>query len=139
MAEWIGHLTLIGDDFDLPQVTEALSCEPSWLRRKEEVLGNGRLFGHCEWGVETNLIVADEIYPVTDALTALLPCSPQTLAEIAGEHRAEWNILFYIKVTDSFPVIEFTSDFIRFAAEIRASIGFDVYGVSKDGEDSLEE
>ncbi|MBQ3424022.1 MAG: hypothetical protein IJK63_00040 [Oscillospiraceae bacterium] len=38
MAEWIGHLTLIGDDFDLPQVTEALSCEPSWLRRKEEVL-----------------------------------------------------------------------------------------------------
>lgn len=127
MAEIQGHITLIGDDFDISSVTNNIAYSPTWVKRKTDILGNGRPFGHCEWGLETEMLIADELLPVADLLISLFKCSGQTLRQIACDCHAEWHILFLIKVTDDFPVIVLPPAIIKFAAEIDATIGFDVY------------
>lgn len=68
MAEIQGYLTLIGDDFDTALVSKLIGRLPTYVREKAEVLGNGQLFGHCEWGVETELIETDDLPPVSNSL-----------------------------------------------------------------------
>lgn len=122
-----GYLTLIGDDFDHSYVTETLGQSPQTLRLKEEVLKNGRLFGHCEWGVETEKVISEDFESLASELMNLLSCSRYIMKEVAQKCNAQWNILFYLKVIDEFPPIIFTNDFIQFSADIGAVIGFDGY------------
>lgn len=127
MAKIQGHLTLVGDDFDTALVSKMLGRLPTYVREKTEVLGNGQLFGHCEWGVETALMEAEDFQPVSDSLREMLDCSAELLKKAAHDCNAEWSILYYVKVYDEFPVLWFNAEFIQFVAEIGGSIGFDGY------------
>lgn len=127
MAEIQGYLTLIGDDFDTALVSKLIGRLPTYVREKTEVLGNGQLFGHCEWGVETELMEAEDFQPVSDSLRGMLDCSAELLKKAAHDYNAEWSILYYVEVYDDFPVIYFSQNFIQFSAEIGAHIGADVY------------
>ena len=82
MAKIQGHLTLVGDDFDTALVSKMLGRLPTYVREKTEVLGNGQLFGHCEWGVETALIEAEDFQPVSDSLREMLDCSAELLKKL---------------------------------------------------------
>ena len=53
MARIQGHLTLIGKQFDTQKVSDWLGTQPTWERHPTEILNNGRMFGHTEWGVRT--------------------------------------------------------------------------------------
>ena len=127
MAEIQGHLTLIGDDFDTALVSKLLGRLPTYVREKTEVLGNGQLFGHCEWGVETALMEAEDFQPVSDSLREMLDCPAELLKKAAHDCNAEWHILYYVKVYDEFPALWFNAEFIQFVAEIGGLIGFDGY------------
>lgn len=122
-----GHLTLIGADFDTSYVTETIGYSAPYIREKDEILGNGRAFGHCEWGVETEQIETDNFVELSMLLMNILPCSEQTLAEVAQICGAQWHILFLVKIYDEFPPIIITPEFTQFAAAISAGIGFDGY------------
>ena len=129
MTQIWGHLTLIGDDFDLDYVTRELGTVPMTQRKPDEILGNGKAFGHCEWGVETERIDTCEISVVADALMQLAPGAYSTMAEIAKKVGAQWHILFRALLDDDedeYPRIVLESPFIRFAAEIGAGIGVDI-------------
>lgn len=127
MAKIQGYLTLIGDDFDTALVSKLIGRLPTYVREKTEVLGNGQLFGHCEWGVETELIETDDLPPVSNSLQEIINCPAQLLRKIAQDCNARWSILYYVKVYDEFPVLWFNAEFIQFVAEIGGSIGFDGY------------
>jgi len=129
MAEIKGYLSLIGDCIDLSKVSKMIPRAPTWQREKSEVLGNGRMFGHCEWGVETETILSNDLSTIENTIANLLPCPREELAEIACCFDSEWSILFLIRVSNEFPVLSLSSDFIKFAADINASIGFDVYQI----------
>ena len=137
MAEIQGHLTLIGDDFDTALVLKLLGRLPTYVREKTEVLGNGQLFGHCEWGVETALMEAEDFQPVSDSLWEMLDCSAELLKKAAHDCNAEWSILYYVEVYDDFPVIYFSQNFIQFSAEIGAHIGADVYLLNRPDVDEM--
>ena len=82
MAKIQGHLTLVGDDFDTALVSKMLGRLPTYVREKTEVLGNGQLFGHCEWGVETALMEAEDFQPVSDSLREMLDCPAELLKKL---------------------------------------------------------
>lgn len=127
MARIQGHITLIGDSFSTSAVTEAIGLSPMWERKATEILGNGRYFGHCEWGINTDMISADDLCVVSETLLHPLMDVWSYLGKIGADFNAEWHILFTVYVTDDFPVLVLPSEFVKLAAEINANIGFDVY------------
>lgn len=141
MAKMRGYLTLIGDDFETKHVTEVIGQEPPYVRERNEVLGNGRPFGHCEWGVITEMFDSFDLSPISDTLMNILTCPTHLLRQVAIDCNAQWNILFLVKVTDDdFPAIVFYPEFIKFAAEINAKIGFDTYLLmDSDTEDDAQD
>ena len=126
MATIWGHLTLIGDNFDHSAVSAALSATPTWIKKPDDILGNGRRFGHCEWGVTTHKFIADDLSDVVDALMEALPCSSRQIAESAAPAKARWHILFSIDTDDDIPAMAIPPKFSAFAAEIGAEVGFDI-------------
>lgn len=127
MADIQAHFTLIGKTFDTQFVTERTGIMPSWVRQKDEVLKNGRFFGHTEWGIETEMFCTDDALPVIEQLSSLITSKPDTLKEVANECNAEWNILFSIDIrNEDAPAIYFPAKFIEFCGEISATIGFDM-------------
>lgn len=127
MAEIKIYLTLIGDDLDFAVITKSIGLQPTQVRDKNEILGNGKLFGHCEWGLETELIRTDDLSDIPDSFLSILPCEPEVLLSLAHVFQAQWNILILIRVTDSFPAVCFSPEFVKKAADIEATIGLDVY------------
>ena len=127
MADIQAHFTLIGKTFDTQLVTERTGIMPSWVRQKDEVLKNGRFFGHTEWGIETEMFCTDDALPVIEQLSSLITSKPDTLKEVANECNAEWNILFSIDISnEDAPAVYFPAEFIEFCGEISATIGFDI-------------
>lgn len=137
MARIRGLLTLIGNDFETAYVSEMTGRLPTYVREKTEVLRNGQLFGHCEWGVETEVIETEELPPVSNLLRGMISCPTELLKKIAYDCDAQWNFLFDVDVYDDFPALYFNSEFIQFAAEIGGMIGFDV--LLLNGPDPCEE
>ena len=127
MAEIKVYLTLIGDDFDPNYVTKEIGIRPVYVREKNEILGNGRLFGHFEWGIETELMQTDDLSNIPDQLISTIPCGLDVLLHIAQKCKAQWNVLILVNVYDSFPALYFSKDFIQVAGYIGATVGFDVY------------
>ena len=127
MAEIKIYLTLIGEELSIDHVTKRVGIAPAYVRDKNEILGNGRLFGHYEWGIETELIHTDDIADYPDKFISTIPCGPDVLAGIAKECDAHWHIMILVNVYDDFPALYFSSEFIKTAGEIGAEIGFDVY------------
>lgn len=128
MAQIRAYLTLIGDDFDANLVSKQIGLDADEVRVKDEVLGNGQLFGHTEWGIETRVEDCDEVGPVLQRLFDRVPCSPQILYEVSRRCMAEWHILILLKIYNAdAPVIYFPESIIQYAAQIHAQIGFDCY------------
>lgn len=127
MAKILGHLTLVGDDFDTALVTKLIGRPPTRVREKTDVLCYGQLFGHCEWGVETEYIETDDLQPVSDLLREMINCPAQLLRKIAQDCNAEWKNMYCVKVYDDFPALWFNAEFIQFVAEIGGDIDFDGY------------
>ena len=127
MADIQAHFTLIGKTFDTQLVTERTGIMPSWVRQKDEVLKNGRFFGHAEWGIETEMFCTDDALPVIEQLSSLITSKADTLKEVANECNAEWNILFSIDIrNEDAPAVYLPAKFIEFCGEISATIGFDM-------------
>lgn len=118
------HLTLVGDDFDPTDITLETGIKPTYIRYKDEILRNGRAFGHYEWGIESSMHIGFEIKPAVKELISMVTCDTASLAEIARKHNAQWDVLID---TDYSPSMVFDAEQIKFFAEIGASVGFDNY------------
>ena len=127
MARIKGHLTLIGKLFDTKMVSERLQTQPTWEKHPTDVLNNGRLFGHTEWGVKTACFDSDDAKEMILSLTELIPVSTEEMKRAAEEQDAEWHILFSIDVEEDFPAVVLPPSFVCYAASINAAIGFDVF------------
>lgn len=135
MAKIRAYLTLVGEDFDVDQVSLEIGMTPDEVRHKDERLGNGSLFGHTEWGIETELKKSDEVEPVLRELFSRINCDPVVLKEVGLKFKAEWHLLILVRIYDEdMPVLFFPADIIQFAAQIGAQIGFDTYLLWKGGE-----
>lgn len=124
-------MTLIGDHFDINDVTEELRTKPSWIKRRDEKLNaSGHLFGHDEWGVNTGWYDLDDetntFESVLQNLLNLLPPDAPLLKSLAQKHHAEWHILFDIDVYEGFPSMIIDNTFIAFVGEMGGRIGFDI-------------
>lgn len=133
MNKMQAHLTLIGEDFDTNSVSGRIGMFPDKTRQKDEVLKNGRLFGHTEWGIETSVETCDDVEPLLRKLFRRIPCTPQVLYEIGKECSADWHILILLRTygTEG-PIIVFSEDLIQYLAQIHAQIGFDNYIYEED-------
>ena len=120
------YLTLIGDNFDPTYITKRLGMNPDEVRVKDEILGNGRKFGHYEWGICSSESEADSLQEVINEILERISDKIPHLASIAKEVNAGWEILFTIDIYHDFPAVIFPKSFIRAVAELDAEIGFDV-------------
>lgn len=125
------HLTLSGDEFDIGYVSDILATQPDYIRYKDEVLKNGRKFGHTEWGIETDYEVSLDVEEQFKKLHTRIIEKVEILARLREECNAEWSILFVIKIENGeAPAMHLSKETIKFAAMIDAEIDFDVYVLS---------
>ena len=127
MAEIRAYLTLIGDEFDVDYVSKEMKMDPDEIRKKDEILRNGSLFGHTEWGLETRLEIGDEVEPVLRQLINRTISNVDTMRKLSKELHAAWHILILLKVYNASPAIILPLDILQYAVEIGAGIGFDTY------------
>ena len=133
MAKISSHLTLIGDYFDLDYVTRLSGMNPTYLRRNDERLNNGRLFGHTEWGIASEPMEDDSIELSLDELLSKITCDPVELYEIAQSCNASWHIVIVIYFEqDELPMLYLSQRFIQVAGQLHAEMGFDTYELLKD-------
>ncbi len=124
-------LTLIGNNFDPAYVTDRLGIKPDEIRVKNEVLGNGRIFGHYEWGICSSKYETDFAKMAIDEVLERIYDKIPLFSVVAKEVMAEWHFLFTFDVYEDFPVVVFSKEFIQIAAELDAQIGFDVLLLNK--------
>ncbi len=127
MAELKGYLTLIGDNFDLDFVSQTLKMKPDSIRKKDDLLPNGRQFGHVEWGIQTQTQTGDNVEPILQQLMDRTKGKTSVMREIAEDCHAIWNVLILLRVYDELPLIIFSPDTIKYLYEIQAKLGFDTY------------
>lgn len=121
------HLTLIGEDFNTKSVTEALAITPQYVREKDELLNNGRRFGHDEWGISTEIEETDDFHCFFRSFMSCIDNKLHLMREVADINNAQWNLLFELDVKDGcFPCLFFDSDLINEISGLNASMGFDV-------------
>lgn len=127
MAEIKAYITLIGADYDINYVTELIGIQPDNIRRCDEILGNGKRFGHTEWGIETQTEVGDDVEAVLKQLIHRAKSKIGMMQKAAENCCATWDVLIMIKVYDDMPLILFSTETIKFLYEIQAKVGFDTY------------
>jgi len=125
------NLTLVGNDFDINYVTESLGVAPTYTRSKDEILGNGRRFGHTEWGIGTDCEESLDIEVQFAKISNQFKGKEHELAKVSKYCNAEWSILIVIKIENGdIPAMVFTRSMLDFCNKIDAEIGFDIYVLS---------
>lgn len=133
MAEMQVHLTLVGDDFDTSYVTREIGMQPQSIREKDEVLGNGRLFGHTEWGFHTKLIETDDSEELIASFVSKINCPSETLFRLSQKCSAKWHMGIFVKIcNNSSTTLYLCPEAIEFAARLKADVWFDTYVCSTD-------
>ncbi len=127
MAEIKAYVTLIGDAFDIKNVTAMIGIQPDKVRDKNEMLPNGKRFGHTEWGIHTALMESDDVEAVLKQLISRTNNKTDIMRKVAEDCHGVWNVLVLVKVYDDLPLIIFSTDTIEYLHEIRAKIGLDTY------------
>ena len=130
------ELALVGDDFDIHYVSQKLGIDPTNTRSKDEVLGNGRKFGHTEWSIEIEREASLDIENQYGKIMSMVQSKTDLLVQLCSECDAEWHILFVIYVENgAVPGMYLSTEFIAFSAAIGAQIGLDTYvlSVNEDG------
>ena len=123
------YFTLTGEDFDVDYVTQVLGIQPTYLRDKNEVLGNGRLFGHTEWGTNTQLEESKDIEIQVDKVIAPYLDKVDLLNMVQVKCNAEWSfgIVVYSR-EDGAPAMGFSKEQLKFFASIEAKhVDIDFY------------
>ena len=125
------HLTLIGDDFELSNVSSKLGIFPTYTRNKDELLKNGREFGRTEWGIGFECEPSIDIEDQYRKILSMVQDKTDILTQLCVECDAEWHILFVVYIENGdVPALYLSKGFIAFAAAIGAQVGFDTYVLS---------
>lgn len=128
MSEVTAYLTLAGNEFDPNIVSKALFVPATEIRRKDEILGNGRCFGHDEWTYCTGTVITEDISEVLKSIVSSFSHLAPSMNRVAKTFHADWSILIHISARgDRLPVLFLQQDVIHFASMINAEIGFDLY------------
>ena len=125
------HLILAGDSFDIDYVTGVLGIHPTIVRRKGEVLHNGRLFESTIWGIGTEYEISRDIASQYSKILHAVQEKTELLARICTECQAEWYIDFVIYIENGInPAMHLSKEIVSFAGAIGAQIDFDMYILS---------
>lgn len=128
MAEIAVYLTLSGKSFDTNYVTKTLNICPTTIRLENEILRNGRFFGHTEWSYSTGIIDTNDVSVAFNNIVSKFCQISQEMKRIAEVCQAEWSFLVLIRRRDeSAPTVIIPLKVIQLAAIIGAEIGFDLY------------
>ena len=127
----LAYFTLIGDNFDIDYVTQVLDTPPTGTRNRNEVLGNGRVFGHTEWGISTQEESSRDIEIQLNKVIAPYFDKIDLLNKVRVQCHAEWNILIVVYIRNGdVPAMTFSKENLKFFASIDAEVGFDTYIIS---------
>ena len=120
--------TICSDRLDHSEITKKLKIVPSYVRHSNEILGNGRLFGHDEWGIETDYDISLDISEQLSKMMDVIVDKGIAIRKLCEKFNANNSFLVVINLENGqIPVMSLNSNFIEFAASINAEIGFDVH------------
>ena len=121
------------NDFCHEELTERIGLKPTYLRKKGELLKNGRKFHLSEWGIgteyEPSLNIDNQLFKITEQLIG----KECIINDMCYKNSAKCHFVIVINVEEGkIPVMAFDQDFIHFASSINAQVGFDLYVFTLD-------
>lgn len=122
-------LRIMGEDFDIQEVTEMLDISPSETWRKGDFVRNTkRLRTYTAWIYNTEVLETLNICALTEQINLIFSPKVDKIAFLKKEYDLDISIDFIVVVeNDDPPSIYFESDFIKFASKIGAQFDIDMY------------
>lgn len=109
------------------EITAKLGIEPNYVRKRNEILSNGKILGHDEWGMELPYEEILDVSVVIQKMQVLLYNKERHILEILKTFQAEAAFLIVINMKhDDLPAIYINSDFSKLAGTLGADIGVDL-------------
>lgn len=132
----IVHLTLHGDEFDSNYVTQRAGIHPNYTRQKNEVLPNGKIFGHTEWGIETSWVDGMDLDAVLELILPTVREKQAVLKQIAQDCHAKWDLLIGVEIWNEIkPDLFFSRENIQLFANLGIEVGIDYYCYGFENDD----
>lgn len=120
--------TISANMLDFNKITEKIGCRPNYIRKKDEILKNGRIFGHDEWAIETDYEESLDVLIQLNKIVDTILNKSSIIKELCKEFNATCGFLIIINIENGiFPAMYLDSGFINFASSMNAEIGFDIY------------
>lgn len=117
---------IVGDKFDIDQVSQQLGLTPTETRRKEDF--KIPEFAETEWCISTGYEESQNVMIQFQKIMDLLNEKEIAIKSILTENNLKCGFGIVAKIYDSeSPLIEFSRACIQFAAKINAEINFDIY------------
>jgi len=123
------EFNICGDYIDVDNVTEMMAIKPiiSYLKG-DPIKGKPLVRKDTLWAIETEYEEADDIDDVLPKVLKQIIGKTDVIKKIKELYDVNISFIFVINIEDGeSPAMYLNIDLIKFAAEIDARIGFDVY------------
>ena len=123
------YVKIIGDNYDVQEITDALNIEPHRTRVKGDLIRNtGKRYKYTTWIYGTDTIESFFIDELAEKIQKLFMPKADKIIELKEKYDLGIAIEFVIIIENKEPPsICFTPEFLAFAAKIGASFDLDMY------------
>ncbi len=117
---------LTGQEDFLQEITDALLIKPSCIRRKQDY--KYQEFANFMWELTTGKQESKSVDYQSADLLDKLSGKEKIIVQLLNSYKlkADLLVIIHAEIGDG-PEINLSTDIIKFAAEIQAEIGFDIY------------
>lgn len=122
-------LRIMGDDFDVQKITDALEVKPGRVWNTGDPIGNsGKRHTETAWIYSTENTEGLDINILVNQIAEVFYAKADKIAALKKQYDLYISIDFMIAIkNEEPPAIYFESEFVKFAAKIGAEFDIDTY------------
>jgi hypothetical protein len=126
---------VLAGDFEPDEITRATGLTPSEVRRKgDEPRLGAAILKRSSWSIDSGLTPSDEFHEHLEDLLARLRPGWDALRALGTEHEAGVEAAIYCRQAQG-PLVQLSPEHGAAIAELRATLGFDIYALPEDPPD----
>ena len=126
---------VLAGDFDPDEISRATGLTPSEVRRKGDTPRAGAAtLKKSSWSIDSGLTPSDEFHEHLDDLLGRLRPGWTALCALGKKHESHVEAAIYCRQAQG-PLVQVSPEHGAAIAELRATLGFDIYALPEDPPD----